>query len=212
MPEVVEIFVYRLDELSAPARERAREWGRAQLLDPDWHESVFADFEAICAILGVALATTPIPLMGSGSRPRPRIYFSGFCSQGDGACYEGAYSYRRGAAALIRQYAPMDSALHRIADTLREVQRQHFYGLRADVRHQGRYVHELSMAISVERASGEAAPAKDADIVIEALRDLARWLYRQLEREHEFQTSDATVDEAIDANGWTFTEDGRRFG
>jgi len=212
MPEIAEILIYRLDELSAPARERARQWGRAQLLGPDWHESVFDDFEAICMLLGVTLATTPIPLMGSGSRPRPRIYFSGFCSQGDGACFEGVYGYRRGSAVLIRQHAPTDAMLHRIADTLQAVQRWQFYGLGADVRHHGRYFHELTMAISVERASGDAAPVADADIVVEALRDLARWLYRRLEREHDDQTSDAIVDEAIAANGWTFTEEGRRFG
>ncbi len=212
MPEIAEILVYRLDELSPPAHERARDWGRAQLLDPAWHESVFDDFEAICAILGVTLATTPVPLMGGGTRPRPRIYFSGFCSQGDGASFEGVYKYCRRAAALMRQHAPTDSVLHRIADALQAVQRRHFYGIRADVRHHGRYAHELNMAISVEPTSGDAVPAKDADIVIEALRDLARWLYRQLEREHDYQTSDGTVDEAIATNGWTFTEDGRRFG
>jgi hypothetical protein len=53
----------------------------------------------------------------------------------------------------------------------------------------------------------------DADeAVTKALRDLARWLYRQLEREYEYQTSDAVVDEAIIANGYTFTNSGRRFG
>lgn len=211
MPETVEILVYRLGELSAPARDRARAWYRERALDPDWHESVFDDFGAICAILGVTLVTTPIPLMGGGTRPRPHIYFSGFCNQGDGASFEGLYGYRSGCATLIRQHAPTDTALHRIADALQAFQRRHFYGLRADVRHRGRYVHELTMAISVERASGEAAPAKDADIVIEALLDLARWLYRQLEREHDYQTSDAVIDEAIAVNGWTFTEDGRRF-
>jgi hypothetical protein len=50
------------------------------------------------------------------------------------------------------------------------------------------------------------------DTVTEALRDLARWLYRQLEREYEYQTSDAVTDEAILANEYTFTGDGRRFG
>ena len=50
------------------------------------------------------------------------------------------------------------------------------------------------------------------DVVIEALRDLARWLYRQLEREYAYLTSDAVVDEAILANGYTFTEAGQRFG
>ena len=54
------------------------------------------------------------------------------------------------------------------------------------------------------------ADAEEA--VIEALRDLARWLYRQLEQEYEFQTSDAVVDEAVVANEYTFTETGHRFG
>ena len=44
------------------------------------------------------------------------------------------------------------------------------------------------------------------------LRDLARWLYRQLRSEYEHQTSDAVVDEAIAINELTFTAEGRRFG
>ena len=50
------------------------------------------------------------------------------------------------------------------------------------------------------------------DTVIEALRDLARWLYRQLQHEYDYLSSDAVVDEAITINGWTFTEQGKRFG
>jgi len=50
------------------------------------------------------------------------------------------------------------------------------------------------------------------EVVIEALRDLARWLYRQLEREYDYLSSDDVVDEAIIANGYTFTEAGQRFG
>ena len=41
---------------------------------------------------------------------------------------------------------------------------------------------------------------------------LARRLYRQLEREYEYLTSDDAVDEAIIANDYTFTETGHRFG
>ena len=70
------------------------------------------------------------------------------------------------------------------------------------------------MAIEVERDSPTWQPMTDGaeDTVIEALRDLARWFYRQLEREYEHLTSDAAVDEAISANGWTFAEAGTRFG
>jgi len=70
------------------------------------------------------------------------------------------------------------------------------------------------MAISVERDSPtyQDMTADAEDVVIEALRDLARWLYRQLEREYEFLTSDEAVNETIAANDYTFTETGRRFG
>ena len=46
----------------------------------------------------------------------------------------------------------------------------------------------------------------------DALRDLARWLYQQLEKEDEYLRSDEHVDENIEANEYTFTQTGRRFG
>ncbi|MDE0171903.1 MAG: hypothetical protein OYH76_11785 [Defluviicoccus sp.] len=104
--------------------------------------------------------------------------------------------------------------LHRIADFLQDVQRRNFFQLGATIRHRGRYCHEHSMAIEVERDSPTWQPPTDGaeDTVTEALRDLARWLYRQLEREYEHQTSDETVDEIIAINEWSFLEDGWRFG
>lgn len=70
------------------------------------------------------------------------------------------------------------------------------------------------MSISVTRDSptGQDMSADAEYAVIEAMRELARWLYRQLEREYEYLSSDETVDEAIAVNDYTFTEDGRRFG
>lgn len=70
------------------------------------------------------------------------------------------------------------------------------------------------MAISVARdgPTGQDATVDAEESVIEALRDLARWLYRQLEREYDYLSSDEVVDEVIAANGYTFTETGRRFG
>ena len=66
------------------------------------------------------------------------------------------------------------------------------------------------MAIEVERDSPTWQPPTDGaeDAVIEALRDLARWL----RSEYAHQTSDAAVDEIVAANELTFTADGRRFG
>ncbi|KDT42169.1 hypothetical protein AD15_4304, partial [Escherichia coli 3-105-05_S4_C2] len=41
---------------------------------------------------------------------------------------------------------------------------------------------------------------------------LAFWLYRQLENEYDWLTSDAAVDEAIHINAYTFTEAGLHAG
>ena len=49
-------------------------------------------------------------------------------------------------------------------------------------------------------------------MVTEALRDLARWLYRQLQSEYDHLTSDESVEDCIIANEYTFTARGRRFG
>lgn len=40
----------------------------------------------------------------------------------------------------------------------------------------------------------------------------ARWLYRQLQAEHDHLTSDEAIEEGIIVNEYTFTEGGRRFG
>jgi len=214
MPEVIETTVYTLQELDSHAKGRARDWYRQASSQDDWHASVFEDFELICAILGVSLKTRPVRLYGGGTWQEPCIWFSGFSSQGDGACFEGTYQYRKGAAREIRAYAPQDKRLAAFADTLQQIQRRNLYALEATITHHGRYTHEYCMAISVERTSDTGQPPTEGadETVIEALRDLARWLYRQLEQEFDYQNSDEVVDESIDANGYTFTEEGRRFG
>jgi hypothetical protein len=214
MPEIVATTLYRLDELSNAARGKARDWYREGAFDHDWYEFVYDDFERICALIGVTLRVTPVRLYGGGTRQKPCIWFSGFWSQGDGACFEGGYSYAPKASRAIRDYAPKDADLHQIADALQAVQRRNFYQLRATAQHRGHYYHEYCMAIAVDRDSPtyQDMTTDAEDAVMSALRDLARWLYRQLEREYEYLSSDEMVDEAILANDYTFTDDGRRFG
>jgi len=214
MPRIVETTVYEFHELTDAAKENARAWFRESAGDWDGYEFILDDFEEVCRILGVELATRPVRLMGGGTRQKPCIYFSGFCSQGDGACFEGSYAYRNRAARRIREHAPQDEELHRIADSLQEIQRANFFQLRAAIRHRGRYCHAFSMEISVTRESQGGQEITDGaeDALAACLRDLAHWLYRQLEREWDYMMSDAYADEGIAANAYTFTEGGRRFG
>ena len=214
MPRVIETIVYTIDELPEAAKEKARAWYSETGLHDEWYDFVYEDFQAICRILGVELGTSPARLVGGGTREVPQIFHSGFWNQGDGASFAGVYRHARGAARAIRAHAPMDEVLHRIADRLHAVQRRNFFQLIAHIRRRGRYCHEYSMAIEVERDSPAGQPMTDGadDAVIEALRDLARWLYRQLQQEYEHQTSDAAVDEVLAANQWTFEAGGNRFG
>ena len=97
MPRIVETTVFHLGELSEKARETARAWYRGAAACDDWHECVFEDFETISAILGIRVKTRSVRLFGGGTRQKPCIWFSGFASQGDGACFEGAYGFATGA-------------------------------------------------------------------------------------------------------------------
>ena len=214
MAEIIETTVYSLEELSEEAKEKARDWYRQGAFDHDWYWAVFEDFERFCEILGVDLATVPVRLHGGGTRRKPCIWFSGFASQGDGACFEGDYSYARRCASAIRDYAPEAEELHRIADALVAIQWRNFFQLSARVSHRGRYYHEYSLEIGVQRDSPgyQKMTATAEDDLSEALRDLARWLYGKLEDESDYLTSEAVVDEAIVANGYSFTEQGERFG
>lgn len=214
MPEIIETTVYYLDELSDKAKDTARAWYREGGFDYDWYDSVYEDFARICTILGIAFKTRAVRLYGGGTRQEPKIWFTGFWSQGDGASFEGTYSYAKGAAAAIRDYAPQDVKLHGIADRLQSLQRRNFYQIYADISQRGRYYHEYTMTVAAERDHPyHPAMTDDAEeLLTEAFRDLARWLYRQLEQEYEYLTSDESVDEAIVANDYTFTDAGQRFG
>jgi hypothetical protein len=212
MPVIVETEVFAFDELTGAAREKAREWYRQGNLEYEWWDMVYSDFETICDILGIALKTYPVTLMGGGTRRKPCIYFRGFSSQGDGASFDvDCYAYARGSVARIMAHASKDEALHAIARQLAGIQRRNFYRLYASAEQRGFYCHEHTMHIDVRRDDTDmTADAEEA--VSEALRDLARWLYGCLEREYDYLQSDEMVDEAIIANAYTFTAEGERFG
>ena len=98
MPWIIETTVYAIDELSDEAKEKARCWYRQEGLFDEWYDFVYEDFGRICEILGVTLATSPVKLMGGGTREKPRIFHSGFSSQGDGGELRGHLEPRQGCA------------------------------------------------------------------------------------------------------------------
>lgn len=190
-------------ELSDDAKETARTWWRdAAASEYDYAEFIIDDATAIATILGIDIG---------GSRRAPCIYYSGFCSQGDGASFTGWYSYAKGASAAIRAYAPLDKELHRIADTLAATQRSNFYRLQATItQRSARYSHSGTMSADVSRTDCDdwSNYANDADAIETLMRDFADWIYRQLETSYDDSVSDSVIDDTIDANEYEFNSDG----
>lgn len=205
--------VYTFDLLSDQAKEKARDWYRqAGCSDFFGAEFVSDDAKEMLKHAGWDIS---------------KVYYTGFWSQGDGACFEGAWSARLVDVAAMKDNAPLDAELHRIAEELAKVAAK-FPLSGGGVKHRGHYYHENCTSFDFEpgddeecediiyrsdedKAHNAAISAAEYDF-IEASRDAMRWIYRRLEKDWEFQNSDEMVDENILANEYTFTEEGKRFG
>lgn len=212
MPQVHTITTYKLSELSEKARAKAIEAVRSGegYMSWEWYDSVYDDFANICNALGITITTRPGRGFGGSTIHKPAIYFSGFSSQGDGACFECDYSYKKGSVKAVRSYAPKDEKLHRIAKGLADVQKRYFYQLTATSVHSGHYYHSGCMSVAVRDGRtewGDCSIATDQEVT-QLLRDLADWLYRALEREYDDMMTDEYVADHIAANAYDFTEDG----
>ncbi len=166
-------------------------------VDHDWWDFVECDFHEICKRMGIDL---------DWREPS----FSGFCSQGDGASFTGTFTGTAAEEAPknIREHAPVDEELHRIADELCLIGRVYYSAYAHIGRHGGsNYVHECTMHVEyLEPCYGEeedwADEVHDAVErgVQDLMRDLARWYYQALEQEYDHLTSDEVVWDTIEAN------------
>lgn len=203
-----DICEFEFADLDDDAKEKAREWWRdceSRDFDPEY---VYDDAVRAGAIIGIDIDTR---VNRGATYSRPSIYYSGFWSQGDGACFEGSYSYVKGSAKLIREYAPQDTELHGIADRLAAIQKRNFYSLSATTRHSGHYYHSGCMSVDVEDSRhcyGWLSDDSAESDITDELRAFADWIYSKLESEYEYRMSDESVDESISINEYKFTCDG----
>ena len=201
--------VYQFDELSDEAKERAREWYRQGNCDDSfWSECTIDAAKEIGKLLGMDI---------------DKVYFSGFWSQGDGACFEG--TWRAGDIKLekLKEYAPQDKELQRIGEQLAELAVKYPDGY-FRVKHRGHYSHSGCTSFDVELPNDQEQEleydspeykalqvelGEDEDSLIELARDYMNWIYQRLEADWEWQNADEQVDENIRANEYEFLEDGQ---
>lgn len=179
------------EKLRDNCREHATEWG--------WWDDVYDQFVEKMGGMGVLVI-------------KDDIHFSGFWSQGDGACFAGQvrnwhkFLTATGHLELAGFYQTLPPAIHLRWDTAGS-----------------RYCHEGCMQLSRlsdlwldnpydeesdpvrytawKHTQPEGGPFYSLEKeFLEFLRDQARQLYRDLEAEYEYLTSDEAIDEYILAN------------
>jgi hypothetical protein len=232
MSRIVTKTVYRFDELSDEAKEKAREWYREGNLDHDWWDGVYDMWTKALNQIGFSDV---------------RIYFSGFSSQGDGACFvaridiEAVLSFmstERTASESISFDGENEDYLGWVIHEIGFVPEPKFARLLSlvdyfceygPITHTGRYHHEQSVSYSVDMDLPVVSDGCDKEgwtiyvpqhkrignllrefrESLEELRvDLCMAIYKTLENEYEFLQSDEVIDESMEANEYEFDEDG----
>ena len=180
----------KFEELSDSQKEKVidenRDWNTEGL---DWFQYTMDDAKTIASLMGIDIED---------------IFFSGFWSQGDGACFTGRFSHTKNIVKNVKEHTGnSDKELVRIAKEIQKLHRPSFYTTYGKIFHTGHYYHERSMSIDAECEKGSL----DYEGWKEVLADFALWIYKNLEREHEYLTSDAVVVESIIANEMEFEID-----
>ena len=203
----IEKTIYQFSELSEAAKEKAREWyRRAGDGDTCFSELVIEDAATIAELFGLDIRQE---LLKSGNYA-PSVLWRGFYSQGDGAAFAGKYSYKKGALKAVKEYAPIDTELHRIVKSLQKAQSTVFYRAECTTKASGFYSTCTAVDCSYVSDQYRALPVAVESAIVQAMRDFAAWIYRQLEAEYDYQNADEQIDEMIEANEYEFDDTGAR--
>lgn len=184
--------------------EKHRYWNVEHI---EWWGSTYDDFKERMKTIGIEV---------------DRMYFSGFWSQGDGACFEGSVTDWD---LFLRSLGYTDKVLIQHA-------MDHFS---FSVEHSGHYCHENCTSFSADLCTPDSAADEDfaerygpllwdaddvrtkawlallnkydsielEDEFEEAFKDHMRQLYKNLEAEYDYLTSDEAVWESLEANEMT---------
>lgn len=197
MPQLISTTVYLYDELPTDkAKGKAREWFLTDYPEQDWADFLLERWK--CETL---------PALGFDNA---EIQYSGFWSQGDGASFTCSVDFLKYCDAFGASLRPM-------VRRLIEKGSVQMWAKIARISH--RYSHENTVCgdWEVDNNTDSHPLLYDyvgnvcANIIYDA-RATMRKLYRELEKEYDYQTSEEQVVDAIRANEYTFTETGKRFG
>jgi hypothetical protein len=193
---IMETRVYPFNELSDSAKKYAI--GKNQDINTnfEWYDFTIEQATEMMEFLGFS---------------NVKISFSGFRSQGDGACFTGEYRYNPEWEKEFGDSGYIDKEFMGYGQELHDVQAKFAFDLCTTVANNGsRYCHENSVSVSTFL---NETPYVDIDIDAESsmeaiCKDIMREIYRRLGEEYDYLVSNDTIIETIEASGYEFTEQG----
>jgi len=187
------LSVFTFDELAPEVQEKVLEKHRHWHTEfGDWDQFVIEDWQTRLDEIGFEDA---------------EIYYRGFWSQGDGACFESKhFDFEKLIAQLDeKKYRHLLKVIDYLSGTIQKNSYGHHY------------THESTRYVSLEFNNYRTTPRleKLVNALEEELDDLSRNLskqiYTSLESEYEYQTSDECLKEMFHCNEMEFFEDGTVF-
>ena len=193
--KTIKIKLYEFDELSKEVQEKVIENNRDINTDYDWYKYTLEEEGGKLEALGYT---------------SPEINFSGFYSQGDGACFSSGLNIKLWLEANKKQKE------YKTAYKLSEY-------LSGRITTSGHYSHSGTMSVSLDsdydrnyydtnrkledKLNSELVEL-EADILNMARNEADR-IYKVLEKEYEALTSSEAIIETLEANEYTFEDNGR---
>lgn len=200
--KVIQTPVFLYADLSGAAKEAAREWLKEGAFYSDWYEPTYEDAKTVLAKFGFF---------------NPEIQYSGFYSQGDGASFTARWERDNVSKSLpnaIKRYAPKDEELNALAVRFAAWLAKWPTACNSSIgRVDHQHSHEYSVAVyQVDDDTDDILPDDCEKEFSEIARELMKWIYAQLKTEAENIESEKSLAELAEANEYTFTATGERFG
>ena len=184
------IKLFSITELAPEAKEKVIEKYRHINVDDEyWNESILGDWKTKLEALGYEDV---------------KIMYSGFGSQGDGACFTASVDIAKWLRA------------HKLSKKHNALYRDNGEHFSYDITHSWRYYFATSTNVEQGFWDGSTREAQtQAEAVLTMIQDeremLGNKIYRKLQDEYFAQIEDDAVEECIEANDYEFLEDGTRF-
>ncbi|MEO6850894.1 MAG: hypothetical protein ABI166_09685, partial [Mucilaginibacter sp.] len=206
----ISLRLYTFNELDKDAKQKALTTYQDLNIGFDWWNDEFEDFIQLCSYMGIAVI-------------KESIKFRGFYSQGDGSGFSALVDIPKLITAIANQswkdYAPMQEFIFIVPQIDSRVMalvvkrllpsepqiigRTRQYGV----------VTNLGISEVIQDSKTHDNIFEELDKLEEWLRSVAeilnRHLYKSLENQYEFLTSENAIKESILTNEYLFTADGR---